>query len=63
MGCSPDHPAARQDGEVARGWAGSWRKVVPVLVGCDAPGEIPPVASIRGAFAPAECQQTMQGIL
>ena len=38
MGSSSDHPAT---GEVARGRAGPWRKVVPVLVGCDAPDEFP----------------------
>jgi hypothetical protein len=41
MGCSPHHPAAWQDGQVARGRAGPSRQVVPVLVGSDTPDEFP----------------------
>ena len=39
MGCSPDHPAVA--GQVARGWAGPSRQVVPVLVGSDTSDEFP----------------------
>jgi hypothetical protein len=40
-GCSPDHPAVYSVAPVARGRADLWRKVVPVLVGCDARYEFP----------------------
>ena len=52
MGCSKDHPAAAQVGEVARGRAGPWRKVVPVLVDCDARYEVPTGRQNPWGFSP-----------